>query len=179
MDSLSAPEPYVLDLALRNLERRNSNADPKALRERASTLSHHEHAAVSGAAVALLAKLGATSDDVNTTAVAKDIRDALSSPHAFVRAQAADAVVRLRYADAVPALLTLLDDAAVPEAELQSWQELEGTPSTPQQRVSQHRSVREAALLALPFRREALRSLRCHRSGRRTSQARHAPCCTD
>lgn len=150
--ALSANEPYVLSLALLVLSQSGPALDalPDDARARIATrvleLGAHADPGVRGRALGVLSEL--------ERLVAAEPRYAagqghLGDPDPYVRAQAADLLLRCREPMAVHTLIELTSDMAAARYELGGWTALDGSPGVLVHVVPGRQRVAEAALFAI------------------------------
>ncbi len=124
LNSLKHEKAYVVSMALQALTLRAGRIkDRKTLKAKAIELAKHADPGVRGRALGLLSRVGHRDEAALQVAL-----EALKDEHPFVRSEAADALVTLRYQPAIHELIKLVDDMAENRYDIEGWKHLDGTP---------------------------------------------------
>jgi len=157
--ALSASEPHLLSLSLLALSQSAPSLaalEPSArerIARRVLELGEHADPGVRGRALLVLAEVA---ELVPAGARLSTGQQHLLDPHPYVRAQAADLLLRCREPLAIHQLIALVPDMALARYELGGFDELEGQPGVLLHSVPGRKRVAEAALLAILSLSQAL-----------------------
>jgi hypothetical protein len=150
--ALGAAEPHLISLALLALSQSGPSllglveGERTRLAARVFELRRHPDPGVRGRSLAVLADVeGLVAADLRFAAG----REHLADPHGYVRAQAADLLLRCREPMAIHALIELAGDLAEARYELRGFTTLDGNAGTLLHVVPGRPRVADAALLAL------------------------------
>ncbi len=150
--ALAAAEPAVLSLALLALAQSgpsiegSSSADRTRLSERVLQLGTHPNPAVRGRALGVFTEIAWL---LPAAARFETAQLSLRDPDPYVRAQAADLLLRCKEARGIHVLIEHVADLAVARYELSGWTNLDGSPGRLVHTVPGRKRVADAALLAI------------------------------
>lgn len=144
--ALAAKEPHLVAIGLRSLAKGNASFPPGSPEHaRLVELTGHTDPGIRGEALRLLA----LSRNAVDAAVLEKLQGALRDEHAFVRAQACEALARVGEKSTIHALAPLLDDEAPSRYDLSGWTRVDGRPGVLRHRMRGRKLVRDSAAYAI------------------------------